>query len=102
MGRDYKIGNVMGLLLSVNHLLNFLAPALALALAVPLAGRWTGSPVAWPRGYWRQCLLHLLLGLAALTAGIWLGGRDSMMASYAALVLVTATTQWGMALVRRS
>ena len=83
----------MGFLLSVNHLLNFRAPALALALCLPLAGRWTGQAAAAPQRFWRQVLLHLVLGLAVLGAGVWIGGRDGMVATYAALVLVGATVQ---------
>lgn len=84
----------MGLLLSVNHLFNFLLPALVLALFMPLLGRWTGSPASWPQGWWRQCLLHLVLGMAVLLAGLWIGGRDGMVATYGALVLTAATVQW--------
>ncbi len=86
----------MGLLLSINHLFNFAAPALVLALLMPLLGRWVGAGATRPRRYMGQCAVHALLGLAVLGAGLWVGGRDGMMLTYGALVLVAGTVQWGM------
>lgn len=91
----------MGLLLSINHLLNFLAPAFVLGALMPFLGRWMGFAAAWPARWWQQSLLHALLGWAVLLAGLWLGGRDAMMASYGALVLASGTLQWALALRRR-
>ncbi len=86
----------MGLLLSINHLLNFAAPAVVLALLMPLWGRWMGAGAIRPHGYLRQCAVHAGLGVAVLLAGLWFGGRDAMMLTYGALVLVAGTAQWGM------
>ncbi|MES2608646.1 MAG: hypothetical protein V4679_00325 [Pseudomonadota bacterium] len=40
--------------------------------------------------------MHAGLGVAVLLAGLWFGGRDAMMLTYGALVLVAGTAQWGM------
>ena len=82
------------------HLLNFAAPALALALSLPLLARFMDrfSEVnrAKNLGWLAQVAINLIAGLTVLTAGLWLFGRDGKMATYAALVLVLASTQWGM------
>lgn len=86
----------MNLLDLLFHLLNFSAPALVMALAVPLAARWIlrlRTPMRW----WWQVLLVLAAGLVTLAASLVLLGRDGKMAAYATLVLVTATVQWLMA-----
>lgn len=76
------------------HLLSFAAPALAVAVLVAL-----GARVLLPRGPgmpgWWSCLaINFAAGLAVLVAGLWLGGRDGLMATYASLVVVVATCQW--------
>jgi hypothetical protein len=38
--------------------------------------------------------LNFGAGLVALAAGLWFFGRDGKMATYAAMVLVVATSQW--------
>ena len=86
--------NPMDILL---HLANFAAPALALALLMPLAGRWLGGKSASRFAWWAQAAIHFVLGLAVLAAAMWWWGRDGKMASYAGLVLVAASCQWLMA-----
>ena len=76
------------------HLLSFAAPAFALAAILVLAG-----PVLLrrPRGlvpWWGQLALNSLVGIAVLALGLWYFGVDGKMATYAALVLATAITQW--------
>lgn len=74
------------------HLLNFALPALAMALCMPLAGRWVMGPgrSSLPR----RMGIHLLSGLAVLSGGLWLHGLDGMMSTYMALVVVAATAEW--------
>ena len=81
----------------LNHLLNFLAPALFLALLLPLAGRWcvrAQRPPCPVPPWWLQVALHSVLGSAVLLAGLWWLGHDGKMLTYAALVLVAASVQW--------
>ena len=76
------------------HLFNFVLPALAMALLMPWAGRWVmgvgGTPVK------RRMLVHALLGVLVLVAGLVFQGNDGKMSTYMALVLVTATAEWWM------
>jgi hypothetical protein len=80
------------------HLLNFAAPALVLALLLPLAGRFvtrvSGQKRTVDMAWLTQAAVHSVAGLAVLAAGLWFFGRDGKMATYAALVLVMATNQW--------
>lgn len=76
------------------HVLSFIAPALALAVLLPLGGR-----VLIPRhqvliSWWGQVALNAVVGVAILTAGLWHFGVDGKMATYAALVLGVALSQW--------
>ena len=74
------------------HLFNFALPALAMALFMPLAGRWVMGPGR--RGLRRRMALQALSGLVVLAGGLWLHGQDGKMSTYIALVLVAATTEW--------
>lgn len=83
----------MGPIDLLTHLMGFAAPALFLALALPLAARLAlrrSNAVSFRA----QAALVLLAGVAALAAGLWWFGRDGKMATYAALVVAAATTQW--------
>ena len=74
------------------HLANLVLPALALAVLMPLAGRWVmgKAGVSWPR----RAFCHAAVGSLVLLAGLMIQGHDSRMATYAALVLVAATLEW--------
>ena len=77
------------------HLLNFVAPALFVALV--LAGvprlfrraRRAGAP-AW----WAQAAIVFIAGVAVLAGGLAWFGHDGQIATYAALVVVCGTAQW--------
>jgi hypothetical protein len=76
------------------HLLNFFAPACALAAWMALVGPWwvQGRPswLAWKR----QFLLNSVIGgLVLVTGWLWLG-HDGKVITYAAMVLACASTQW--------
>ena len=76
------------------HLIGLVLPALALALFMPLAGHWVMGPATrrWPR----RVLWHALVGSGVLLAGLLVQGHDGRMATYAALVLVSATLEWAL------
>ena len=86
----------MGLFATLNHLLNFVAPALALAVLLPVFARMTGRGEASSRSFALQSGVNFVACLAVLIAGLWLGGRDGKMLTYAAMVVVCASTQWAM------
>lgn len=79
---------------AVFHLFNFLLPALAMALLMPLAGRWVmgrGS-LGWP---WRV-LWHVLAGTAVLVTGLLWQGQDGRISTYVALVLAAGSLEWAL------
>jgi hypothetical protein len=76
------------------HLLSFVAPALAVAVLVGLAGRFVLPRAGRPQRWWLPFVLNFLAGVLALAAGLWYFGRDGKMATYAAMVLAIATCQW--------
>lgn len=78
----------------LNHLLNFGAPAAALALALALGGRFLMPKSASRLSWWARAAIVFVAGCAVLAAGLWYYGRDGKMATYAALVLAMATAQW--------
>jgi len=84
----------MGVLELINHLLNFILPALALALLLPVCVRWMPMGRNSTVGLWRNMLVLLLVNIAALLAGLVLFERDGKMVTYLAMVISSATTQW--------
>lgn len=78
------------------HLLNFLALAAALALALPLLARLLLRGTAGRVGWALQAGVLFVLGAAVLAGGLWWFGRDGKMATYGALVAVVATGQWAL------
>ncbi|MBK1683582.1 hypothetical protein CKO18_08305 [Rhodoferax fermentans] len=83
----------MGFLAAINHVLNFLAPALWLALLLPVFARFVMGERAVARTLSWQIALHFVVGCGVLLAGLVLFGRDGKMLIYLALVLVLASTQ---------
>jgi hypothetical protein len=84
----------MGPLDQIYHLANFLAPALAVGVVLALAGSLFITNRAVPPGLIAQAAINFVAGAAALGVGLWFFGRDGKMASYAALIVVAATSQW--------
>jgi len=84
----------MGALALLNHAINFLAPALWLALLVPLLARvfMKKRPAALTLS--AQIAINFVIGCGVLIAGLLLFGRDGKMLTYLGLVVMAATTQW--------
>jgi ABC-type nickel/cobalt efflux system permease component RcnA len=76
------------------HLLSFAAPALCMALLLPVAARFLMPKQAAARSYRTQAAINCIAGVLVLGAGLWYFGRDGKMATYAALAVVMATAQW--------
>ena len=91
----------MGSLDAIWHVLNFIAPALGLAVlsasAAKLVWRRDLAGVAWLR----LALWAALAGMAVLIGGLVVFGRDGKMATYAALVVASAIALWIAGFVRR-
>jgi hypothetical protein len=76
------------------HFIGFAAPALAVALGVTLAAPLVMPATAGARRWWVTFAINSIVGLAVLGAGLWHYGVDGKMATYAALVLAIAGSQW--------
>ena len=84
--------------LLTDHLLNFMAPAAFVALAMVLLARIftrffrSKSPVS--SGIWMQLAIIFIVNLLVLAVGLVFFRADGKMASYASLVLAAAACQW--------
>lgn len=76
------------------HLLNFVAPALALALLLPWLPRFLWKKSTSGLAWWAQAAINFVVGVAVLTGCLWWLGRDGKMAAYGLLVLALASSQW--------
>ncbi len=86
----------MGPLDLINHLLNFMAPAVWVAVVVTLLTRFFMPKRAVARSLKSQIAINFVVCLAALVMGLLVFGRDGKMATYAAMALLGATSQWVM------
>lgn len=84
----------MGPLDLIDHLLNFAAPAVFVGFFLALVAPWalrTGSR----RASLAACgLANSICGVCALVLGIWFFGNDGKMASYLALLVASAASQF--------
>ena len=84
----------MGLLDLIDHLLNFVAPAIFVAAALALFGRFYMKKVPYALAIHAQFAINMGAGVLTLVAGLWFFGRDGKMATYVALVVAIALAQW--------
>lgn len=84
----------MGPLDQLYHLANFLAPALAVGLLLALAGPFVSKKSPEALGFLAQTAINCIAGAVALGLGLWFFGRDGKMASYCALLVFAASSQW--------
>lgn len=87
----------MGPLTFIWHGLSFLAPALFVAMVLPLVGRLVARKVPSRWSWHGQVGLQLAVGVAVLMAGMVFFGVDGKMLTYLALALCCGTCQWLMA-----
>ncbi len=90
----------MGLLDQINHLLNFVAPALAVALVLATFGPFIVPKRPGAQVFIAQVAINTIAGIIALLAGLWFFGHDGKMASYGAVLLLASLAQassgrWG-------
>jgi hypothetical protein len=84
----------MGPLDLLNHLLNFMAPAAAVAVLLALSVKVLMRKVAPASSLSAQIAINFVVGVLVLVAGLVVFGRDGKMASYAIMVLACASSQW--------
>ena len=82
----------MSLWQALDHVLNVLWPAMAVAAGLALPLRWRHG-----RSWWRQTLVMAVLGALVLVGGPWILARDGAMLTYALMLLAQATWAWGVA-----
>jgi hypothetical protein len=83
----------MGAMSLLNHVLNFLAPALWLASGLTLMSRIFMKNQAPAHSPLAQAAILSAAGSGVLLLGLLLLGRDGKMLTYCALVLVCASVQ---------
>jgi hypothetical protein len=86
----------MGVVDFAVHLLNFASPALVVALLVTFLARFIFGNQAAASVWYTRVAINFVVSLVALLAGLWYFGRDGTIASYTAMVLGCATSQWWM------
>ena len=84
----------MGSLALLNHAINFAAPALWLALLMPLLSRYLMKKSTLTHTLLMQIAIHFIVLMLVLVFGLWVFGRDGKMLTYLAMVLLSATSQW--------
>jgi hypothetical protein len=77
-----------------NHLLNFFAPAAAVALLVVLLSRFFKQNRPITQAIPAQTAINFIVCAAVTMAGLWVFGRDAKMATYLAMVVASGTVQW--------
>ncbi|TFZ04013.1 hypothetical protein [Ramlibacter humi] len=83
----------MGPLDLLVHVCGFLAPAAFLALVLPPMARLMLRRLKGPAWPWQMLVVFAAAALV-LGAGLWFFSRDGKMATYAAMVVVSAAAQW--------
>ncbi len=84
----------MGPLDSLMHVLNFLAPAAGVAVLTTIAARILMKKRPTAPGFIAQAAINFVVGALLLMGGLMFFGHDGKMATYAALVLGVATSQF--------
>ncbi len=84
----------MGLFAFVNHLLNFVLPALAVGLLVAGLSPMLLRSARSPHGWLKQGAINGAVCALVLVVGLVVFGRDGKMLTYAAMVLACASSQW--------
>jgi uncharacterized membrane protein YdcZ (DUF606 family) len=101
---DYKIDlsttnigpfgfSFMGFLDLINHLLNFMAPAVVVGFLLALVAPFFNKKWRSAHAVIAQAAINSVAGLLALGLCLWLFGRDAKMASYGAMVVAVASAQ---------
>lgn len=84
----------MGPLDLLIHGLNFVAPAVFTGVALACLARLVWRSKSAKLSLRVQAAINSVAGVIVLMLGLWLFGRDGKMATYAALVVACAASQW--------
>ena len=87
--------------LLTDHILNFIAPAVVMALLLVLFscvfGRFLISKKPIVQSIWSQAAIVFIVNVIILAAGLVFFGNDGKVATYVAMVLASALCQWVLA-----
>ena len=78
----------------LDHLLNFLAPAVVVGLLVALAAPLIQGKTRPNHSWLKQAAINCVACAFALLGGLVFFGHDGKMATYTAMVLACASSQW--------
>jgi ABC-type enterochelin transport system permease subunit len=78
----------------LDHLLNFVAPALVVGFLVAALAPLLMKKARPHHSWLTQCAINSGASVLVLLAGLVIFGHDGKMATYAAMVLVCASSQW--------
>lgn len=78
---------------AIFHALNFLLPALAVALSMAFSGRVFKQKRPVAVTFIAQTAIHFIVCCAVLVIGLIVTGRDGKMMTYLAMVFASATVQ---------
>ncbi len=84
----------MGPLDLINHLLNFAAPAVFVGVFVAWVAPWVLRRSGANTTFALRAAVASAVGVSVMAAGLWFFGNDGKMASYLALVVATAASQF--------
>jgi uncharacterized membrane protein YoaK (UPF0700 family) len=78
------------------HALNFMMPALFVALFVSIVGYFYKKNKTSPPALYRKFAINFIVCSAVLWIGLIVTGRDGKMLTYIAMVIASGTVQWVM------
>jgi hypothetical protein len=78
----------------LNHLFNFVLPALTVGCLLAAMAPLLMKKVRPHHSWLTQTALNAAVGLLVLLGGLVFFGREGKMATYAAMVLACASSQW--------
>ena len=84
----------MNLIGQLDHLLNFIAPAIAVGLLVAALAPMLMKKARPNHSWLTQSAINTVACALVLLGGLVVFGHDGKMATYAAMVLVCASSQW--------
>ena len=84
----------MGLTLLVDQIVNLLAPAVIVGFLLAFMARFSGLRGNSRHAWWWHGMLNAAIGCLAILAGLFYFGHDGKMATYGALVLASASSQF--------
>ncbi|WP_353236599.1 hypothetical protein [Diaphorobacter ruginosibacter] len=84
----------MSTLLAINHLLNFVAPAFAVALLMVAGSQVFDRKRARSQGWIKPFAINFVICTTVLLCGLVVFGDDGKIWTYGALVVISATSQF--------